>query len=478
MAGVSGFAVGTVLNQYPVSDDAQLWIGFLGALLIRALQCLTLPLIFTSVTICFSNLAVSDKTRSVLVRLAIYFVLAALIASCVAVAVVFCFSGAFQVMADVPAVTTSFEFILRCPNGKFFSRVDDCGAQSPRNGQVLTATNVTGLPQDLQLSLAAASGVFPDTQSLAAQIVLFFGYLFTDNITSAFVSVQFLGVTIFSMMIGATIMKTYDPASGELNHALVLIRQVHIVLEMVLNWLVPYIPLGTLSMMAYAIATGEVSRQALHDSIYFTVTMAVALLANFFFVACLLYVVLVRRNPLKFTWFLMPGIIFMLATGDYLATIPVLIRSLEKSREVSRTMSQFTICLGMCLCLCGTAVFFVVAPIFMAYTSGQEDLVTAGRVIGLVVIATASSIGTPLVPGSVLTFTCTIWRTLFTNQVPGSFMYVAAMEWAMFRLRRTYNIIVAAFIARIIAEQLDETVEDEEDRACLDQQLGMTRSAQ
>lgn len=105
-------------------------------------------------------------------------------------------------------------------------------------------------------------------------------------------------------------------------------------------------------------------------------------------------------------------------------------------------------------------------------------MVTAGRVIGLVAIATVSSIGTPLVPGSVLTFTCTIWRTLFTNQVPGSFVYVAAMEWVMFRLRRTYNIIVAAFIARIIAEQLDETVEDEEDRAYLDQQLGMTRSVQ
>ncbi|RLN79248.1 hypothetical protein BBJ28_00020569 [Nothophytophthora sp. Chile5] len=88
------------------------------------------------------------------------------------------------------------------------------------------------------------------------------------------------------------------------------------------------------------------------------------------------------------------------------------------------------------------------------------------------------SIGTPLVQGSALTFTCTIWRTLFTSQVPGSFAYVAAMEWVMYRLRRTYNIVAAAFIARILAEQLDETVEDEEDRAFLDQQLGMTRGPQ
>ncbi|KAG2764021.1 hypothetical protein JG687_00000621 [Phytophthora cactorum] len=475
IAGATGFVVGAVLNKYPVSGDVQIWIGLLGSLLIRALECLTLPLIFTSVTKCFANLVVSDKTRSVMVRLAIYFVLAALIASCVAVAVAFCFSGSFEIKADPPVATTKFQFVLRCPNGKYFSREDDCTTHTFMNGQVLTAANVTGLPSELQLSLASASGVFPDTQSLVDQIVLFFGGFFTENITSAFVSVQFLGVSIFSMIIGATIMAVYDPASGELNHALVLVHQVHVVLEMILNWFVPYIPLGTLSMMTYSIMTGEISQEAMRNSLYFSLTMIVALLANFFFVACVLYVVLVRRNPLKFTWFLMPGVIFMLATGDYLATIPVLIRSLEKSRQVSRTMAQFTICLGVSLCLCGTAVFFVVAPIFMAYTSGLGDVVTPGRVIGLVVIATASSIGLPLVPGSALTFTCTIWRTLFADQVPGSFVHVVAMEWAMYRLRRTYNIIVAAFIARIIAEQLDESVEDEEDRAYLDQRLGTTQ---
>ncbi|OWZ19909.1 Dicarboxylate/amino acid:cation (Na or H) symporter protein [Phytophthora megakarya] len=475
LAGAIGFVVGAVLNKYSISEDAQLWIGVFGFILIRALECLTLPLIFTSVTICFSNLVVSDKTRPVLMRLAIYFVLAALVASCVAVAVAFCLSGSFEIKPDPVPATTNFQFILRCPSGKYFSREDECAAVSVFDGQVLTAANVTGLPDSLQLSLATASGVYPDTQSLVTQIVLFFGDFFTENITSAFVSVQFLGVTIFSMVIGAAIMAVYDPTGGELNHALLLVRQIHVVLEMILNWLVPYIPLGTLSMMTYSIMTGEVSQEAMRRSLYFTLTMVVALLANFFFVACVLYVVLVRRNPLKFTWFLMPGVIFMLATGNYLATIPVLIRSLEKSRQVSRTLAQFTICLGVCLCLCGTAIFFVVAPIFMAYTSGLGDIVTPGRVIGLVAIATASSIGTPLVPGSALTFTCTIWRTLFASQVPGSFAYVVAMEWVMYRLRRTYNIIVAAFIARIIAEQLDETVEDEDDRVYLDQQLGMTR---
>lgn len=250
-------------------------------------------------------------------------------------------------MADQPTATTSFQFILRCPNGKFFSRIEECGAQSMLDGQVLTASNVTGLPDDLQTFLAAASGVFPDTQSLVSQIVLFFSYFFTENITEAFVSVQFLGVTIFSMMIGATIMKVYDPASGELNHVLVLIRQVHIVLEMIINWLVPYIPLGTMSMMTYSIMTGDISRQALNDSLYFTLTMVVALLANFFLVACVLYVVLVRRNPLKFTWFLMPGIIFMLATGTTWPRSPsssAAWRSPNRSRARWRSSPFVSVC--------------------------------------------------------------------------------------------------------------------------------------
>ncbi|POM69992.1 Dicarboxylate/amino acid:cation (Na or H) symporter (DAACS) family protein, partial [Phytophthora palmivora] len=158
LAGAIGFVIGAVLNKYSINEDAQLWIGVVGFLLIRALECLTLPLIFTSVTICFSNLVVSDKTRPVMVRLAIYFVLAALVASCVAAAVAFCFSGSFEIKADPPLATTNFQFILRCPNGKYFSREDECGAQSVFDGQVLTAANVTGLPDDLQLSLASASG--------------------------------------------------------------------------------------------------------------------------------------------------------------------------------------------------------------------------------------------------------------------------------------------------------------------------------
>ncbi|KAG7398911.1 hypothetical protein PHYBOEH_010129 [Phytophthora boehmeriae] len=477
-AGAIGVVVGGILNRYSINEDGQLWIGLIGTLLIRALECLTLPLMFTSVTTCFANLVVSNKTRPVMMRLAIYFVLAALLSSCMALAVVFCFVSYFTVRPDAPAATTNFQFILRCPNGKLFSRVGECDAQFVRDGQVLTATNVTGLPDGLEQSLAASSGVFPDYQSLAAQIVEFFGDFFTENITEAFVAVQFLGITIFSMIIGATIMKVYDPSSGELNHALVLIRQVHVVLEMILNWLVPYIPLGTLSMMAFSIMTGEFTQKTMSDSLYFTLAMVIALLVNFFAVACVFYIILVRRNPLKFAWFLMPGVIYMLATGNYLATIPVLMRSLEKSQQVSRTLAQFTICVGVSLCLCGTAIFFVVAPIFMAYTSDLEEVISPGRVIGLIVVATASSIGTPLVPGSALTFTCTIWRTLFTDQVPGSFVYIVAVEWIMYRLRRTYNIIVAAFIARILAEQLDETVEDEEDRVYLDQQLGMTNGPQ
>ncbi|RLN67191.1 hypothetical protein BBJ28_00010605 [Nothophytophthora sp. Chile5] len=477
-AGAIGLVVGGLLNKYPVDEDAQLWIGLIGWLVIRALECLTLPLIFTSVTICFSNLVVSSKTRPVMTRMTIYFVLAALLASCVALAVAFCFAGTFTLKTDPPATTTSFQFVLQCSNGQYFSSNSECVGLELHDGQVLTASNVTGLPDALQLSLATASGVFPDTQSLASQIVLFFGDLFTENITEAFVSVQFLGITVFSMLVGAALMTVYDPSSGELNHALVLIRQVHVVLEMILNWLVPYIPLGTVSMMTFCIMTGELSQQALSDSLYFTLAMVVALAANFFGVACVFYAILVRRNPLKFAWFLVPSAMYMLATGNYMATIPVLMRSLEKSRQVSRTLAQFTVCLGVSLCLCGTAIFFVVAPIFMAYTSGQEDVLTPARLVLLILLATVSSIGTPLVQGSALTFTCTIWRTLFTSQVPGSFAYVAAMEWVMYRLRRTYNIVAAAFIARILAEQLDETVEDEEDRAFLDQQLGMTRGPQ
>lgn len=470
VAGIIGFTAGGILNRWPLQSQAQWWLGLIGYLLVLAFSCITLPMVFTSVTICISNLFVSTKTRSVLLRLGIYFAAATFLGGLVAMAAGFIAAAALHTHSPGPLASSSFGFKLQCPNGKYFSESSGlCDADVIGDGMTLTATNVTGL------TLANDNGIDQDV-TYATQFVTFIKCFFPENITDAFANSQFLGVTVFSMVVGAAIMAQYDPSSGEPNHALILIKQIHVVLELILNWLVPYIPISIISMLLFCIQSATLSRDAVDNAIVLIAAMLIAMIAHFVLVVCVVYFIFVRRNPLQYFLFLTPALIYIFATGEYAMTISVLMRSIEKSQRVSRTLSQFSISLGISFSLCGSGMFYVIMPIFMAYTSGHEDLLTAPRLIGVFFMALGSCFASPPVPGLALTIVCTIWKTLFTDTILESFAYAIAMEWLMLRLRRIYNIIIA-FIACIVAEQLDETVEDEDDRAYMDQQLGMTHHA-
>ncbi|KAF1326779.1 Dicarboxylate/amino acid:cation symporter, partial [Globisporangium splendens] len=466
--GLAGFALGAMLHKYAnMSVTVQWWLGLPGYLYTFAIQCITIPLIFTSVTICFANLLMSRKTKGVVVRMIIYFVLASFLACCIALGVSFMFTGTFSKKPDLPSTVQSASLNLMCPNGKYLSKQSSvCEGNQLHDAMTFVATNITGISLD-------STGVPTKTYSFAAQIVSFFDDLFTQNITEAFKDGEFMSVTAFSVLFALGLVLTHDPATGEQNYAFVLLKQVDVVLEMILNWLIPWTPIGTFSAMTYYSSSGTITQNALTEVMYFTITMVVTLLAYFVLVTCVGYFLLVRKNPFQFFWFLMPAIVFMFGSSDYMSTIPVLMRSIEGSKQVSRTLSQFSVCAGISFALCGTAAYFVVAVIFMAYTSGLEDSLTLGRLIGLVVLGTLSSIGTPHQAGITLTYTATIWRALFGTLVPASFEYLQMIEWLVIRMRRTFNIIMIAFIARVIAEQLDETVEDEDDRVYAEHQIGL-----
>lgn len=468
LGGLAGFALGAVLNKIGLGYNAQLWIGFVGYFFISAVECLTLPLIFTSVTICIANLIMSKKTRSVMVRIGIYFLMASFLSCCVALGVSFIFVGTFARKPDLPAETLSASLSLMCPNGKYLATGSSkCDGKQQRDAMTFVATNITGVA-------LTVSGAVYTRFSFAAQISYFFDNLFAQNITEAFATSAFLAVTVFSILFGSGLVLAHDPTTGEQNHAFVLIKQIDLVLELILNWLMPWTPLGTFSAITYYIMQGTITHKAFTETMYFTIAMVTTLVVYFLVVICVAYFLLVRKNPFQFAWYLLPAMIFMFGSSNYTATIPVLMRSIEGSRAVSRTLSQYTVCLGVSFSLSGTAAYFIVATIFMAYTGGVEHLLTPGRLIALVLVSTLSSIGVPLDAGFSLNYLATIWTTLFPIPLPASFLYIGWVEWLVSRMRRMTNVMVIAFIARVIAEQLDETVEDEEDRAFVDRPVGLT----
>ncbi|DAZ98922.1 TPA: hypothetical protein N0F65_001361 [Lagenidium giganteum] len=454
---IFGFIIGAVCNKWPLSDALASWIGLFGRLYQNVMECLALPLIFTSVAICIAQLELSQKTKDVMTRTLVFFFAMSLVSTVVATFIAMAFASAFDqrvapLAKDAPAMLQ-----LQCPNGKYLGMDGTCSESQLSRSMVFKATNITGIT----LKTAPAK-----TISYASQISAFFQTLFPSNITDAIANQQLLGVIVFSMLLGAGVVLSHDKtnnASGE-NHALMLLKQISVVLELVLNWMLKWTPLATFSAMSYSVMKGTITQEQLRMALYLPVVLGVTLLAVFLVVGCGGYFIFVRKNPFKFLWYLTPGLLFLFATGSYPASIPVLMRSVEGSRQVSRTLANFTLSIGVSLSLCGTASFFIIGCYFMAYTSGQSDLLTGGRTLLLIIVSTLSSFGTPHLSGAALGYMSTIWITVFSVPVPGCYIFLVWMEWVNTRMRRVVNVIIVAFISRIIADQLDETAEDEEER--------------
>lgn len=469
VGGALGFVLGTTANIASPSQTVVDWIGMAGTLYMNAMSCLVLPLIFTSTIICMANLVTSRKTKAVMGRMIGYFVFVAFTASLVGLGVGFAFSPSFTKRENEVASSATATVTLQCPNKKFLSTpTGQCNGEQERNALDFIMLNVTGF------TIADPAGITTNT-TFPAQISNVFGLLFQSNVANAFVTDQFMGITLFGIALGAAFVLAHDEAKSKQNYALILLRQVNLVLEMILNWVIWFTPVCTGSAMASSIINGADSKESVAKAIYFVVATFVALLVHFLLVMCVAYFVLVRKSPLQFMYYMIPTLIVMFSTDNNLATVPVMMRSIEKSRQVSRTLAQFTICIGVSLSLCGKAIFFTTACIFMAYTSDRTSELTAGKVIGLFFVSALSSFGVPQTTGVSLTYVATIWRTIFRTTLPCSFDTLRLVEWLMSRLRRMYNLVVVLFIARIIAEQLDETVEDEEDREyTAEQQLGVS----
>lgn len=469
VGGAIGFIVGTAMNFASPSQTVVDWIGMLGMLYMNAMSCLVLPLIFTSSIICMANLVTSRKTMAVMGRMFGYFVFAAFTASIVGLGVGFAFSPSFTRRLNEVSISAKATVTLQCPNKMFLSTLTgQCQGVQERNAIEFVMLNVSGF------SIASKDGVTTNT-TFPAQISTVFSTLFQSNVANAFVTNQFMGITLFGVALGAAFVLAHDESKCTQNYALILLRQVNLVIEMILNWVIWFTPVCTGSAMASSIINGADSKESVHKAIYFVAATFVALIVHFLLVMCVAYFLLVRKNPVKFLYYMIPTLIVMFSTDDYLATVPVMMRSIEKSQQVSRTLAQYAICIGVSLSLCGKAIFFATACIFMAYTSGRTSELTAGSVIGLFFVSALSSFGVPQTSGIALTYVATIWRTVFRTTLPCSFDTLRLVEWLMSRLRRMYNIVVVLFIARIIAEQLDETVEDEEDREyTTERQLGVS----
>ncbi|RLN71952.1 hypothetical protein BBJ28_00016398 [Nothophytophthora sp. Chile5] len=452
-AGI-GLGIGVLLAHYDVDGAWADWVALPGDLFISALKCLVTPMVFCSVVVCIGELVEAGKAASIGGRMILYFAMASITSSSIGTIFGFVMSELYpsDATALTEAVTTSLGIL--CANGKYLS--------ASSNGTIAcTATNGT-LPSSL-FALNDTSDYFTtsDTEyeslSVSDQIFSILSDLVPENIFESFAGTSTLSIIAFAIWFGVAVVKSVDKDASGQNYALLMVTHANTVILLLVNAVVMYIPFAIISLVAGSMASYSSSTELIEGVAFLIGTLIVALFTLTVGILGFALFVTTRRSIFSHLKHMLPAQIFILGCSSSIATLPMTMRCVDATNEVSYQLSRFVLPLGATSNLNGTATYMPLACIFLAKVGGYDDLLTPVRFVLLAIVSAIASFGVAGVPHAGLVMVLTVWRTVFGVDVPAVFTILVSTDWILDRLRSLVNITNDTIIVRIIAAQCDET---------------------
>lgn len=460
-AGV-GLGIGVLLAQYDVNAAAAAWIALPGDLFIQALKCLVTPMVFCSVVVCMGELVEAGKAASIGGRMIMYFACASIVSSSIGTSFGFIMNELYPSEADVASSSSTTDFTFKCANNKYLMVNQSSGSIA------CTSTNAT---EDLAyFTLNDTTGYFTTSESteyesldVSDQIFSILNSLVPENIVESFAGTSTLSIIAFAIWFGVAVVKSLDKNAGVENYALLMVQHANTVVLLLINVVVKYIPFAIVSLIAGSMASYGSSTVLMEGVAFLIGTLIVALLTLTLGIFGFVLFVTTRRNIFSYLRHIIPAQIFILGCSSSIATLPMTMRCVDATKEVSFALTRFVLPLGATSNLNGTACYMPLACVFLAKVGGYEDLLTPVRFILLAFVGAIASFGVAGVPHAGLVMVLTVWRTVFSADIPAAFTILVSVDWIMDRLRSVVNITNDTIIVRIIADQCDEVVSRELD---------------
>lgn len=251
-----------------------------------------------------------------------------------------------------------------------------------------------GVDHQQQAGAQAAGGVEAAEQGKKLSTVLFeqVENMIPPNPMQAVAAGQFLGIiaftlafAIFAILAGGRTAETVrDLANAGFN---VMMKMTMAVIKLA--------PAGVLCLMLFAAATQGLS--VFGRLGMYMVTVACALALHALVILPLILKFVARRNPWKFAQAMSPALLTAFSSASSNATLPLTLTSVERRAGVSNRVSSFVLPLGATVNMDGTALYEVVAVLFIANLTPGVDLTIVQQVI-VAFTALLASIGAAGIP--------------------------------------------------------------------------------
>jgi Na+/H+-dicarboxylate symporter len=211
------------------------------------------------------------------------------------------------------------------------------------------------------------------------------------NPLQASVEQNMLQVVVFAVFVGVALVSMEVRQARPLLDLLGAVQEVSMVVVRWAMYLVPAAVFGLLTQL-----TARMGLDALLGMGVYVLTVLAALLLAFAFMLAI-FTLALRRSPLAFLRGSRDVLLLAFSTSSSAAVMPLTIRTAEQQLGVRPGVARFVIPLGTTINMAGTALYQVIATLFIAQVY-QVDVGLSGLLM-VIVLAVGASIGSPGTPG-------------------------------------------------------------------------------
>jgi proton glutamate symport protein len=336
---------GLGLLSEPTALAVAEWVALPGGVFLGLIQMVVIPLVTTSIVLGLTSTPDKSFLAKVGLRIAPYFVGTTTIAVAI---------GALVALAIEPGAYIDSELI---------AKVHGTGGIAP---PVIAETPPPSIPEQL--------GALIPTNPLEAQL---------DQ--------AMLQVVILAIIGGVVLLTMPGPQAQPLLELANSIQQASM---KVVSWAMALAPLAVFGLLCDI--TIRVGFDAILGMGVYVGTVLLGLVA-LLCVYMVIVAVLGRRNPFKFLAAIRECQLLAFSTSSSAAVMPLSMKTAETELEVDKPIANFIIPLGATVNMDGTALYQVVAAVFLAQVYAIE--LSTPALIMMMITTIGASIGSPSTPG-------------------------------------------------------------------------------
>ena len=213
------------------------------------------------------------------------------------------------------------------------------------------------------------------------------------NVVRAFADNDMLSVIFFAVLFGFFITRAGSKAKQVMTDLFDSIFEVMMKLTM---FIIAFAPLGIFGIVARVVAQQEDMMSLVSSMGQYMFCVLAALFVHAFITLPALLKFLGKVNPIKHIKAMTTPLITAFSTSSSSATLPLTIDAVENNSGVSNKISSFTLPLGATINMDGTALYELIAAMFIAQAYGLE--LTIWKQLIAVAAALLASIGAAGIP--------------------------------------------------------------------------------